>query len=166
MYEDKIKSRLELKKIVEDLRKKNPKIKIVTTNGAFDIIHVGHIISFVKAKSYGDILIIGLNSDSSIKQYKSKDRPINPQEDRAIMLAALECVDYVTIFDETDPREFLKVVKPDFHVKSRSGYKGLEEEVVKSNVGKIILLDDIAGKSTTQLIEKIIKIYNNENKNK
>jgi|SRR3989344_3704537 len=164
MYENKIKSRSEIKKIVEDLRKNNPKIRIVTTNGAFDIVHVGHVMSLVKAKSYGDILIIGLNSDSSIKKYKSKDRPINPQEDRAIMLAALECVDYVTIFDETDPREFLKVIKPNFHVKSKSGYKGLEEEVVKSNVGKIVLLDDIAGKSTTLLIDKIIKLYQKENK--
>ena len=132
--------------------------KIVTTNGAFDIIHAGHIQTLEKAKSYGDILIVGLNSDSSIKRYKSPLRPIIPQKERAEMLAALSVVDYVSIFEENDPREFIKAVKPNFHVKSRLGFKGIEKEVVEENGGKIVLIDDMPGLSTTDIINKIIKI--------
>ena len=149
----KIKSREELKDSLKELGGK----KIVTTNGSFDIIHIGHVKSLVEAKKLGDVLIVGLNSDSSIKKYKSPDRPIIGQEDRAEMLAALECVDYVTIFDETDPIELLKIIKPDFHVKSKSGFKGLERDVVEENGGKIILLDDVEGKSTTGILERLKK---------
>lgn len=149
---------------IQELRNKNPEIKIVTTNGAFDIIHSGHLCSLNKAKSFGDILVIGLNSDSSIKQYKSEDRPIIPQENRAEMLAALEVVDYVVIFNETDPREFLKRVKPNFHVKSKEGYKGIEEEVIKENGGEIILLDDMPSFSTSDIIKKISDILEKQGK--
>ena len=151
----KIKTREELKEIVESFKKKGK--KIVTTNGSFDILHLGHVKSFQEAKKYGDILILGLNSDSSIKQYKSPDRPINPQQDRAEMLAALECVDYVTIFDETDPRALLEVIKPNVHVKSKSGFTGIEKETVEKNGGEIVLIEDTIGKSTTNLIDKILK---------
>lgn len=156
MFEEKILSREALAKEVARLRAERPDIVIVTTNGSFDIMHVGHVYSLEKAKEQGDVLIVGLNSDSSIKSYKSPNRPINPQEDRAAFMAALACVDYVTIFDELDPRALLAVIKPDRHVKSRSGYLGLEEEVVTSNGGKVVLLDDIPGKSTTMLIQKIL----------
>jgi len=151
----KIKTQEEIREIVENIRKKNPKIKIVTTNGSFDILHAGHIKSLREAKSYGDILIIGLNSDSSIKSYKSKDRPIIPQKERAEMLAALDIADYVVIFNEPDPRELLKVIKPNFHVKSKSGFKGIERDVVEKNNGKIILIEDVPGISTTQIVAKI-----------
>lgn len=136
---------------------KKRRVKIVTTNGAFDLIHAGHVRTLKKAKTYGDILIVGLNSDSSVKRYKSPLRPIISQKERAEMLASLEIVDYVSIFDEDDPREFIKLVKPDFHVKSKSGFKGIETEVVETNGGKIILLDDIPGLSTSNIIKKIIK---------
>jgi len=151
--DSKIKTREEIKGIVENLKEEGK--KIVTSNGSFDLIHIGHIKSLQQAKKQGDILIVGLNSDSSIKQYKSPNRPINSQQDRAEMLAALECIDYVTVFDELDPRELLKVIKPHFHVKSKSGFKGIEKETVEENGGKIILLEDIPGKSTTNLIEKL-----------
>lgn len=150
---NKIKTKKEIGIICNNLRKE--KKIIVTTNGAFDILHVGHVRSLKKAKSFGDVLIVGLNSDSSIRRYKSLDRPIIPQEDRAEMLASLECVDYVVIFDELDPRKFLQAVKPNFHVKSKLGFKGIERGVVESNGGKIILLEDIPGISTTDLIKKI-----------
>ena len=155
---EKIKTGIEIKEIVENLREKNPEIKIVTTNGAFDILHSGHAQSLEQAKSYGDILIVGLNSDSSIKRYKSSDRPIIPQKERAIMLSALNAVDYVVIFEETDPRELLKLIKPDFHIKSKKGFKGIEKEAVESNGGKIILIDDVPGISTTDIIKKILDI--------
>ena len=153
--ECKIKTRKEIKEMAERLKKEGK--KIVTTNGSFDILHIGHIKSLQKAKEYGDALIVGLNSDSSIKKYKSKNRPINSQNYRAEMLAALECVDYITIFDETDPRELLRIIKPHFHVKSNSGFKGIERDVVEENGGKIVLLEDLEGISTTNLIEKILK---------
>ena len=127
----------------------------MTTNGAFDVIHAGHVKSLDIAKSLGDCLIIGLNSDDSIKRYKSPQRPIISQEFRAKMLAALEMVDYVVIFCEDDPRELLKVIKPNIHVKSKTGYKGIEKEVVESNGGEIILIDDIPGLSTTFILDRL-----------
>lgn len=132
----KIKTCEEIKEIVEKLRKDNPKIKISTTNGSFDILHAGHLHSLKKAKSYGDVFIIGLNSDSSIKQYKSPDRPIIPEKERAEMLAALEFVDYVVIFNETTPNKLLSVIKTDFHIKSKSGFTGVERETVGKKQGK------------------------------
>jgi len=153
--DNKIKSRKEIQSIVAQLRQKNPKIRIATTNGAFDLMHSGHLHSLYTAKSYGDILIVGLNSDKSIRSYKSSDRPIIPQEERAKMLSALEKIDYVVIFDEDDPRELLRVIKPNFHVKSKAGFKGIERDVVESNGGKIILLEDISSFSTTDIIRKI-----------
>tara|TARA_Y100000034_G_C6707529_1_gene312373 strand:- start:187 stop:681 length:495 start_codon:yes stop_codon:yes gene_type:complete len=156
----KIKTRDEIKEIVEDLKQQGK--KIVTTNGAFDILHTGHIKSFEEARKHGDLLIVGLNSDSSVKKYKSPDRPFNDQRERAGMLAALEHVDYVTIFDETDPREILKVIKPHIHAKSKSGFKGIEKDVVEENGGEVILLEDVSGKSTTNLIKKIIEVHKNE----
>ncbi len=155
MSNPKIKIREEIRNLVKEIREKDNSIKIVTTNGAFDILHSGHVESLKKAKSFGDILIIGLNSDKSIKKYKSPERPIIPQDDRAKLLAALEIVDYVVIFDEIDPRELLKEIKPDFHVKSREGYKGVEGEVVRKGGGKIILIKDFPVLSTTDIINKI-----------
>jgi len=152
----KIKTFSEIEEVVKKIRKENPNIKIVTTNGAFDVLHTGHIKGLKEAKSYGDILIIGLNSDSSIQTYKSPDRPIIPQEERAEMLASIEIINYVVIFHEVDPREFLKMVKPNFHVKSRGGYKGIEKDVIEKNNGQIVLTDtDIF--STTEIINKIKK---------
>jgi glycerol-3-phosphate cytidylyltransferase len=157
---NKIVSFSEIEKISQELKNKGN--IIVTTNGAFDILHYGHVMSLEKAKSFGDILIIGLNSDSSIKQYKSEDRPIIPQDYRAKMLASLEIVDYVVIFDETTPINFLSHVKTNFHVKSKSGFKGIETEIVESNGGKIELIDDIPGISTTDIIKKIIEVEKNK----
>lgn len=157
MFRTKIKAREELQQIVEKLKKQGK--TIVTTNGSFDLLHMGHVETFVEAKKQGDVLIVGVNSDASVKRYKSPDRPMVPEEDRAGMIASLICVDYVTIFDEDDPRALLSALKPHVHVKSKSGYKGIEEETVVKHGGKIVLLDDVPGKSTTQLIEKILKVY-------
>lgn len=156
---EKIKERDELEFIVKDLRQKNPEIKIVTTNGAFDLLHPGHIKSLTEASSYGDKLIVGINSDSSVKQYKTDLRPILSQEYRAVMLASLSLVDYITIFNEKKSLNFLESIRPDFHIKSRKGYDGSDGTVVERYGGKIILVDDLEGMSTSLIIADIIKKY-------
>jgi len=148
----------ELVSIVENLKKQGK--KIVTTSGAFDILHAGHITALEQSKSLGDILIVGLNSDSSIKKYKSDKRPIIPEKERAIMLAALTSVDYVIIFNEPDPINFLELVKPDIHTKGEDHdpEKLLETEVVRQNGGVIIKTKSVKP-TTTEIVEKILKIY-------
>ncbi len=131
--------------------------RIVSTNGCFDILHVGHVRILKQSKELGDILVVGINSDASVKKLKGEDRPINSQDDRAELLSSLECVDIVSIFDEGTPVEFLKVVKPDIHVKG-ADYKpqDLEETpVVESFGGKVKILPLVPQKSTTSLVEKI-----------
>lgn len=153
MTKIKIKTEQEITEIADRLRNNN-KI-IVTTNGAFDILHRGHVYTLERAKRIGDVLIVCVNTDLSIQQYKSVDRPFNKLEDRTYLLSALECVDYVVSFMEPDPRLILSKIKPLYHVKSKEGYKGLEEEVIRRNAGQIILLDDLEGYSTTELIGRI-----------
>lgn len=127
--------------------------KVVFTNGCFDILHVGHISYLQKAKELGDILIVGLNSDRSVRALKGEPRPVNKEEDRAKMLAALECVDFVVIFDDDTPHELIKALKPDILVKG-ADYMG--KKVVGSEFAKITkLIDFVEGKSTTNLINKI-----------
>lgn len=154
----KILTKAQMKRAVETMRDFNPRIKIVTTNGAFDLMHAGHLHSLEQARKQGDVLIVCLNSDASIKRYKSVDRPIICEKERARLLEALSVVNYIVIFGEDDPREILSVIKPDVHVKSKSGYKGIEREVVESNGGKIVLLDDVPGLSTTDIVTKIKRL--------
>lgn len=152
----KIKTREEIKEVAEQLRKEGK--KIVTTNGAFDMLHYGHIKLFEFAKQQGDVLIIGLNSDKSIKEYKSKNRPIINQEHRAEMLAAIQCIDYITIFDEPDCIKFVESVKPHVHVNASTyGYNCIEKGVVEKHGGKIKLFEIIKGYSTTDLVKKILE---------
>lgn len=152
----KIKTREEIIKISEQLKKKGK--KIVTTNGAFDLLHYGHIKLFEFAKQQGDILIIGLNSDESVKKYKDEKRPIINQKHRAEVLAAIESIDYVTIFDEPECIKFVESVKPNIHVNAATyGYGCIEKGAVEKHGGEIKLFDIIKGHSTTELIEKILK---------
>ncbi len=145
-----------LAKIVQKLKQKG-KI-IVTTNGSFDLLHIGHVTMLQEAKSLGDVLIVGMNSDASVKRYKGKYRPICPQEHRAEMLAALECTDYITIFDELTPIDLLKVIQPHIHVNSpEHGYDCVECEVVEQHGGRIHLAHLVEGMSTSQLIERIFE---------
>ena len=127
--------------------------KIVFTNGCFDILHAGHVRYLETAKSYGDILILGLNSDRSVTELKGEGRPINTQLDRAYILAALEAVDYVVIFDEDTPYDLIKAVKP--HVLVKGGdYEG--KDVVGQDIAdELKLVQFVEGKSTTKTIEKI-----------
>ena len=127
-----LKTRDEIKNIADKLRHENK--KIVTINGTFDILHSGHLYILEEAKKQGDILIVGLNSDSSVKKNKGESRPINNEMERAKMLSSLKAVDYVVIFDEQTPIELLKVIKPNVHVNgSEYGEDCIEAETVKSN---------------------------------
>ncbi len=127
--------------------------KIVFTNGCFDLLHVGHIKYLEEAKRNGDVLIVGLNSDDSVKKLKGLSRPINTQEDRAYILASLEPVDFVVVFDEETPYNLIKIIHPDILVKG-GDYK--DKIVIGSDiVKKVILVEFINGKSTTKLIEKL-----------
>jgi D-beta-D-heptose 7-phosphate kinase/D-beta-D-heptose 1-phosphate adenosyltransferase len=132
---------------------KSKKKRIVFTNGCFDILHVGHVKYLEVAKSFGDILIVGLNSDESVKRLKGEDRPINPQYDRAYLLAGLESVDYVVPFEEDTPYELIKAVLP--HVLVKGGdYK--DKDVVGSDIAdEVRLVEFVDGKSTTNMIAKI-----------
>jgi len=143
-----------IKKLAEH-RKQNA--VIVFTNGCFDVVHRGHIEFLRFCKLQGDIVIVGLNSDSSVKTIKGAGRPINNQYDRAAVLAALETVDYITVFDEPDPLNLIKKVKPDILVKGQDwAQKGIVgSEVVESYGGKVVLAPVVEGKSSSATIEKI-----------
>ncbi|MFA4858118.1 MAG: D-glycero-beta-D-manno-heptose 1-phosphate adenylyltransferase, partial [Candidatus Margulisiibacteriota bacterium] len=153
----KIRNRRELKNIVDKL--KNAGKKVVFTNGCFDILHQGHVRYLKAAKSQGDILVVGLNSDFSVKKIKGNGRPYTPELERAEILAALECVDYVTIFNEATPIPLLELLQPDLHVKGGDYKAGNlpEAKVVKKFGGKVVIIPFIKGKSTTGLIDKIRK---------
>lgn len=130
--------------------------KVVFTNGCFDILHAGHIKSLEEAKKQGDILVVGLNSDASIKRLKGNDRPVNKLEDRKKVLESLNCVDYVIPFEEDTPLNLIKLVKPDVLVKG-GDYK--EDEIVgsdfvKSYGGKVVIIPLVEGLSTTNIIKK------------
>ena len=145
--------REELAKVSDNLRKMGK--KIVTINGAFDILHEGHEKILKEAKKQGDVLIIGLNSDSSIKQNKGEDRPINNENNRAKMLANFDFVDYVTIFDEKTPIGLLEIIKPNVHVNgSDYGKECIEAETVRTYGGKIHIVTLLKGHSTTKLIKR------------
>jgi rfaE bifunctional protein nucleotidyltransferase chain/domain len=151
------------KKLVEPakLEEKIAEIKaegrsIATLNGSFDLMHAGHLYIIDEAAKQADCLIVALNSDSSIKQYKGALRPIIPLAYRLQMMAALEFVDYVTWFDETDPRELLSKIKPDVHVNGAEyGANCIEADVVKMHGGKIYIVPRIDGLATSHIIEKI-----------
>ena len=150
----KIKSSSEILKIVNSLKDINK--KIVFTNGCFDILHIGHIKYLEKAKSFGDVLIIGLNSDISVKALKGNNRPINPERDRAYILASLEIIDYIVIFKEKTPINLIQLIEPDILVKG-GDYKG--KQVVGQNIAKEVrLVEYINGKSTSEILNKINNI--------
>jgi rfaE bifunctional protein nucleotidyltransferase chain/domain len=151
----------EIKIICDDARKNGK--KIVFTNGCFDIIHSGHVFYLTEAKKLGDLLVVGLNTDDSVRRLKGSHRPINNEYDRAIVLDALKAVDYVVLFGKDTPLELIHIVQPDFLVKGGdySPDKIVGAEFVQSYGGKVVTIAFVEGKSTTNIISKI----NNENKN-
>ena len=123
------------------------------TNGCFDILHLGHVKYLQKAKALGDKLIVGVNSNDSVKRLKGPSRPVNDEYDRAYLLASLEVVDYVVIFEEDTPYELIKRIKPDILVKG-ADYKG--KKVVGSDIAKEVrLINFVEGKSTTSIIKRM-----------
>jgi len=141
-------------KISQELNSQNK--TIVFTNGCFDIIHSGHISYLTESKKLGDILIIGLNSDNSVKRLKGENRPINTQNDRAIVLSGLKSVDYVCIFEEDTPLNLILTIKP--NVLTKGGDYKVEEivgyEFLTQNNGEVVIIDFVDGKSTTNIINK------------
>lgn len=134
---------------------------VVTTNGCFDVLHLGHLRYLHAARALGDLLVVAVNSDGSVRQLKGQHRPLVPESERAEMLAGLECVDYVVIFPELTPISLLSELKPNIHVKG-GDYKLeqlVEREVVEANGGKVIVGLNVPGKSTTNLIQVICERY-------
>lgn len=130
---------------------------VVTTNGCFDILHVGHVRYLQKTKTFADYSIVLLNSDKSVKAIKGEGRPINNENDRAEILCALSCVNFVVFFDENSPRDLLDEIKPDVHTKGADySVETLPEaDVILKNGGKIEFIEFVEGKSTTNAIEKM-----------
>ena len=148
-----------LNTFIKEWKSKNPNGKIVATNGCFDILHIGHLNLLKKAKKFGDLLVVGLNSDASIKKLKGDKRPINKQEDRKILLEELRCVDFVEIFNETSCENFLRQVGPNFYIKSSdktlSSINKEEKEVLLSIKCKIKFIPFEKGFSSTNVLNKI-----------
>lgn len=134
--------------------------KIVFTNGAFDILHTGHLRCLQYAKSLGDILIVGLNSDASVRRYKGPDRPVVPEHERSEMLEGLACVDAVVVFDEDEPKTLIDEIQPDVLVKGADWAHYVSgRETVEARGGYVALYKIVGGKSTTNLIATILKVY-------
>ena len=159
MKNSKIKTLSELKKISKKLRKSAK--KIVFTNGCFDLLHLGHIYYLEKAKKKGDILVVALNSDSSVRRIKGNKRPILPETDRARIIAALEFVDYVVIFNEATPLRLIKTLKPDVLIKGRDWKINqiVGRDVVRSLGGRVATIPFAKGRSTKLIIKKIVRRF-------
>ena len=130
---------------------------VVTTNGCFDILHVGHVRYLEKTKTFADYLIVLLNSDKSVRSIKGPTRPINNEDDRAEILSALRCVDYVVLFDEDSPRNLLDEMKPDVYTKGADYTMETlpEAEIMRKNNTRVEFIEFVEGKSTTKTIEKM-----------
>ncbi len=148
-----------LKKNIDMLRE-NGKI-IAFTNGCFDILHVGHVRYLKEARNTADVLVLALNSDASVREIKGEKRPLVGEDERAEVLAALECVDFITIFSEPTPLALINLIKPDILIK---GGDWPEEKIVGRDEvrkwgGRVVVIAEVKGKSTTNIVDKIIEVY-------
>lgn len=143
-----------------DARRKNGD-KVVFTNGCFDVLHVGHVRYLAQARALGDVLVVGLNSDASVRGLKGDNRPLVPESERAEMLAHLSSVDYVCLFDEPRPDSLIDVVRPDVHAKGGDyRHEDLPEaDVVRRHGGRVAILPLSEGRSTTNLIARVLEVY-------
>lgn len=143
--------------IVQFAREKRNGKRVVFTNGCFDLLHPGHIHSLEAARGLGDFLIVGINSDESVRTLKGAGRPLIPAEERAEILASLECVDGVLIFDELTPQKVIAALLPDILVKGNDwpGNQIVGREEVEAAGGKVVLIDVVPGYSTTEILKKI-----------
>lgn len=151
----KLKSLEDLKVIAADARSKGR--SVVFTNGCFDLLHRGHVHVLREAKACGDLLITGVNSDKSVKKIKGPTRPVLPESDRSELLASLEMVDYVVLFDEPDPYELISAIRPNVLVKGGdwSDAKIVGADLVEEAGGRVVVIPYIKGFSTTEIIERI-----------
>jgi D-beta-D-heptose 7-phosphate kinase/D-beta-D-heptose 1-phosphate adenosyltransferase len=134
--------------------------KLVFTNGCFDILHAGHVTYLEFARSQGDCLLLGLNTDASVRRNKGPDRPIHCEADRARVIAALECIDYVVLFDDDEPKALIEQIVPDVLVKGADWAHYVSgRETVEAAGGKVVLAQMVEGRSTTGTIGKILQVY-------
>ncbi len=155
----KIKTRKGLLRIMKDLKAKGK--RIVFTNGCFDLLHIGHVRYLEEAKSMGDILVVGVNSDTSVRKLKGPKRPILPEDERTEVLSGLGCVDYVTLFDEIDPLKLITSLRPDVLVKGGDWTKEqiVGRDEVERSGGEVFVIPFVKRASTSNLIETILKRY-------
>jgi D-beta-D-heptose 7-phosphate kinase/D-beta-D-heptose 1-phosphate adenosyltransferase len=155
----KVKAQRELLRIINDLKAEGK--RIVFTNGCFDLLHIGHIRYLEKAKALGDVLVVGVNSDASVRKLKGPKRPILPEAERGEILSGLGCVDYITLFDEMDPLKLIASLRPNVLVKGGDWTKEqtVGKEVVERSGGEVVIIPFVKGASTSSLIETILKKY-------
>ena len=156
---EKIKERKELLRIIKNLKAKGK--RIVFTNGCFDLLHLGHVRYLEEAKALGDILVVGVNSDSSVRKLKGPKRPILPERERTEILSGLGCVDYITIFNEADPLKLIASLKPNLLVKGGDWTREqiVGREVVERSGGELIIIPFVKGASTSNVIDTILKRF-------
>ena len=160
-FKDNLLTAEEMRKEIVKLQKAGK--RVVFTNGVFDILHIGHLTYLEEAGNLGDILVVGVNSDASVKVNKGDKRPINSEKNRAYVLLGTKFVDYAVIFDEKTPEKLLDILKPDVHVKG-GDYKKEdlpETKIVEGNGGEVKILSFVDNVSTTKIINKIIEAYKN-----
>ena len=160
-FKDNLLTAEEMRKEIVKLQKAGK--RVVFTNGVFDILHIGHLTYLEEAGNLGDVLVVGVNSDASVKVNKGDKRPINSEKNRAYVILGTKFVDYAVIFDEKTPEKLLDVLKPDVHVKG-GDYKKEdlpETKIVEGNGGEVKILSFVDNVSTTQIINKIIEAYKN-----
>lgn len=155
----KIKSRRQLRPLLKRLQARGR--RIVFTNGCFDLLHVGHIRYLEKARKMGDALVVGLNSDRSVRRIKDRGRPIIPEKERAELLAALACVDYVTVFDEPDPKRLIQGLNPDILAKGGDWPKDriIGGDLVRARGGKVVTIPLVPHASTSHIIHRVLRRY-------
>jgi len=160
-FKDNLLTAEEMRKEIVKLQKAGK--RVVFTNGVFDILHIGHLTYLEEAGNLGDVLVVGVNSDASVKVNKGDKRPINSEKNRAYVLLGTKFVNYAVIFDEKTPEKLLDVLRPDVHVKG-GDYKKEdlpETKIVEGNGGEVKILSFVDNVSTTQIINKIIEAYKN-----
>ena len=153
---------------IEEMRAERDKLvaqgkHLVFTNGCFDILHRGHITYLAFARNQGDALVVGLNTDASVKANKGDDRPINSEEDRAYVLGSLRAVDYIVLFGDKEPKDIIAKILPQVLVKGSDWAHYVSgREVVEANGGRVVLADMVEGRSTTNTIQRILQVYGKE----
>jgi D-beta-D-heptose 7-phosphate kinase/D-beta-D-heptose 1-phosphate adenosyltransferase len=155
----KVKAQRELLRIINHLKAEGK--RIVFTNGCFDLLHIGHVRYLEEAKALGDVLVVGVNSDASVRKLKGPKRPILPEAERAEILSGLGCVDYITLFDEMNPLKLITSLRPNVLVKGGDWTKEqtVGKKVVERSGGEVIIIPFVKGASTSTLIETILKKY-------